>query len=631
MKTEGAPATSGKGRQGFWNSISTRFALSFGLTFVVILAIIKTIGLTGIPFTDYSGRYGDRKAEALRSLELIADLKKERLLRWLEERRDNIRVSARSENVRRNSAGLHADLRRWIAEGTSEKEIIRQLIDSAEYGDLREFLIEVKRIHEVYDSIYLIDHDTGKILVSTNEAHTGIDLSPEVDIRASGLTDFAVGDMVLDAQNQHPHFHFRHSIRDDAGKIITDLVMEVDPEDFLRPILRAGEGLGRKGEALLVNREGRILTSLKHPLADGSIAEPLKYGITAKPAWFASHWREGIIEDRDYRGEPVLAAYRHIRVTPEWGWGLVVKRDRAELYAPLRRDIFYSALLGLIGTIASAGLAIVLARGMTRPIRRLSRTAEEIAAGDLSARSPVLTTDEVGRLANTFNSMLDRLQNWHGELEGQVASRTTELVGRNEQLQREMERRIQSEEDLKESEAKYHDLFDNAPDMFCSVDAKTSKLLNCNLTLARALGFSRESLVGRPVFELYHPDSMEGAKEAFHSFVTTGIVRDAELQLRRKDGSRIEVSLNVSAIRDDEGNVTESRSVWRDITRSKQAEKALRKSELGRRLILEAAGQGIYGLDLDGNSTFVNPEAARMLGWTPEELRGRPQHDLIHY
>ena len=48
-------------------------------------------------------------------------------------------------------------------------------------------------------------------------------------------------------------------------------------------------------------------------------------------------------------------------------------------------------------------------------------------------------------------------------------------------------------------------------------------------------------------------------------------------------------------------------------------------------LILRCAGEGIYGLDRDGCTTFVNPAAAEMLGWTAEELIGKPQHDIIHH
>ena len=48
-------------------------------------------------------------------------------------------------------------------------------------------------------------------------------------------------------------------------------------------------------------------------------------------------------------------------------------------------------------------------------------------------------------------------------------------------------------------------------------------------------------------------------------------------------------------------------------------------------LLLQAAGEGIYGLDVDGNTTFVNPAAAKMLGWTAKELLGQPMHSLLHH
>lgn len=49
------------------------------------------------------------------------------------------------------------------------------------------------------------------------------------------------------------------------------------------------------------------------------------------------------------------------------------------------------------------------------------------------------------------------------------------------------------------------------------------------------------------------------------------------------------------------------------------------------RLILDAAGDGIYGLDLDGYVTFVNPAAREMTGWSLEDLRGRTQHSMVHH
>ena len=57
----------------------------------------------------------------------------------------------------------------------------------------------------------------------------------------------------------------------------------------------------------------------------------------------------------------------------------------------------------------------------------------------------------------------------------------------------------------------------------------------------------------------------------------------------------------------------------------------LTASEEQNRLLLNSAGEGIYGLDLDGKTTFVNPAACKMLGYEAEELLGQPMHALVHH
>src|SRR5688572_9527452 len=49
------------------------------------------------------------------------------------------------------------------------------------------------------------------------------------------------------------------------------------------------------------------------------------------------------------------------------------------------------------------------------------------------------------------------------------------------------------------------------------------------------------------------------------------------------------------------------------------------------KLLLDAAGEGIYGLDVDGRSTFINPAAARLTGHSVEELLGQRMHDIVHH
>jgi PAS domain S-box-containing protein len=72
-------------------------------------------------------------------------------------------------------------------------------------------------------------------------------------------------------------------------------------------------------------------------------------------------------------------------------------------------------------------------------------------------------------------------------------------------------------------------------------------------------------------------------------------------------------------------------SLNREIAERIQAESESRKLQRQMELILQSAGEGIFGLDLEGNVTFVNKAATVMLGWTPEELVGKSHHDLVHH
>jgi PAS domain S-box-containing protein len=129
---------------------------------------------------------------------------------------------------------------------------------------------------------------------------------------------------------------------------------------------------------------------------------------------------------------------------------------------------------------------------------------------------------------------------------------------------------------LRKSKAKYQDLYDNAPDMFVSVDAKTAEIIECNQTVVDQTGFTKNEIIGRLIFDMYTPESAAYAKKyIFPSFATTGVIKGEELRLQRKNGSPLDVSLNSSAVRDEKGNLLYSRSIWRNISTQKENEKKL--------------------------------------------------------
>ncbi|NIR43869.1 MAG: PAS domain S-box protein [Gemmatimonadetes bacterium] len=69
-----------------------------------------------------------------------------------------------------------------------------------------------------------------------------------------------------------------------------------------------------------------------------------------------------------------------------------------------------------------------------------------------------------------------------------------------------------------------------------------------------------------------------------------------------------------------------------DITEQREAQRALRQADELVRLLLNSTGEGIYGVDLEGNCTFANPACARLLGYeSVDELLGKHMHDLVHH
>ena len=98
---------------------------------------------------------------------------------------------------------------------------------------------------------------------------------------------------------------------------------------------------------------------------------------------------------------------------------------------------------------------------------------------------------------------------------------------------RDITHRKEGEVALKASEARYQDLYHNAPDMFVSLDCVSNRIVQCNLTLARETGLARDQLVGLSIFELFGTESGEMLRDALEKVDEAQDVRDVELRLLR--------------------------------------------------------------------------------------------------
>ena len=157
--------------------------------------------------------------------------------------------------------------------------------------------------------------------------------------------------------------------------------------------------MGKTGETLIVNADVLALNALRwHENA------PLRLQIQAEPAVRAAQGNEGIVETTDYRQEKVLAAYGYI---PAMKWGFVAKQDQAEVYAPIGVMLRYTTGLLLVSGIMVVLIAFYIARSFAQPVTAMTRVAEKIRAGEITARNAVSGPDELGFLGESFNSMAD--------------------------------------------------------------------------------------------------------------------------------------------------------------------------------------------------------------------------------
>ena len=189
-------------------------------------------------------------------------------------------------------------------------------------------------------------------------------------------------------------------------------------------------------------------------------------------------------------------------------------------------------------------------------------------------------------------------------------------------IARDISEQKRASEALRESEAKYRDLYENAPDMFASITPEGT-ILDCNQAHATALGHTKDEIIGRHVLDIYHPDSREAAAAALRTFSATGVLQDTQLQLQHRNGRKIDVSLNVSAVRDANGNILYSRAVLRDITARREAEEALRHSEAALRGVVETAPCMLIILRLDDTLAYFSPFAEELTGYSASEVLGR--------
>ncbi|ADV67869.1 PAS domain S-box protein [Deinococcus maricopensis] len=130
---------------------------------------------------------------------------------------------------------------------------------------------------------------------------------------------------------------------------------------------------------------------------------------------------------------------------------------------------------------------------------------------------------------------------------------------------------------------------------------------------------------------LIHPDDRDAFNTEIARVIEHSDTFHLEFRIVRQDGSVREVQDDGYFMRGPDGQVTHMVGFVNDVTEQRRTERELRAALRFNELILNNMGEGLTGMDTQGRTTFANPAALRMLGYTPEEFIGVPQHELIHH
>lgn len=359
--------------------------------------------------------------------------------------------------------------------------------------------------------------------------------------------------------------------KDDSGHVLGYLVtwrkVSISPGPQ-----QLTEILGDQATLYFGNAQGNVWTDLKSVLTQ----PPVDVNSSAE----VTHYT------RDGRGYMGLS--RLISGTP---WAIVIEISDEAFVAQTDRYLRRMALVGLgLLAIGIAG-AFALSRNITSPLKSLTKAALAISNGDYSQTIEVRRNDELGALANAFNSMVRKTRVSQQELEHKVQERTLQLEA--------------------------------APSAMMMVDER-GKITLVNSQAEILFGYTRAELLGQPI-EVLVPERYRkahpGHRNIFNAHPTTrGMGAGRDLYGLRKDGSEVPIEIGLNPIQTESGAFVLASII--DITERKRAEERFR-------IVVEAAPSAMMMVNGDGRITLVNKQAEKLFGYDREELLGQPIEMLV--
>jgi PAS domain S-box-containing protein len=193
----------------------------------------------------------------------------------------------------------------------------------------------------------------------------------------------------------------------------------------------------------------------------------------------------------------------------------------------------------------------------------------------------------------------------------------------------------QSEEKFRETAQQLRTVLDALPVGVWFIDAEGKVVLGNPAALRIWGGIRHVGVEEYAQYKGWWADTGERVQShewgAARALLVGEAVLNEVIDIEAFDGKRKTIFNSAVPVRDEAGRIFGVVSINEDITQRRRTEQAVERLRRRNEAILDSAGEGIFGLDAEGKTTFLNPAASRMLGAAPGEFIDRPQHSIIHH
>jgi len=373
---------------GFLSIVRLHSIKSKIIVFALIATIIPSLTMGWVSYVNNRQFLDEKIAQELYS---ITSHTSRELDLWLKERLYETRVFSSSYVVSENLEKIFDDKVALI-----EKKMAHRRV--------REYLKSVREKFIDYEEFMVVDTQ-GNIMATSFEKQTGV-IMPQNWLQKAKTGESIIGNPTWDEPLKAGIMVIAVPIVTVQERLLGVLVAKLNFRT-IDQILK-NYTIEETGELYLITKKGTVLIS-SQPISSVFMGSKLSKQVIDK---LLSH-RAGPVDYENYRGIAVVGT---LRMVPRLSWGVVAEKEMEKAYAQIfrLRNLtigFFSGLVLAIGLVAYLiGLNIV------RPLNRLIRGADKVAAGDLEVDLPVHSRGELGFMTKVFNHMVARLRQGRDEL-----------------------------------------------------------------------------------------------------------------------------------------------------------------------------------------------------------------------